>query len=142
MAKYTIELELTDQEVEDLARKAAAAGLTVPEILTAFIADLTDSDSCGGSDEYYKANEWYSRRGFSYLASYSGYDNSMLKCFHDNMKNLQDIVELADEGDDEGVNDFYTQYLDECEYMKIKPEPLPEALERIRRFMAAMPKEV
>ena len=134
MAKYSLTLELPEQAAEDLARKAAREGLTVPEILQAFINDLVDGEECGGSDEYEKANAWYSRRGFFYM----GEGGTMLAYFGDNTRNLEAIAEAASEGDSEALQEFYDDYKDAA---RGKPEQLQEAVKRVCEFVATMPKE-
>lgn len=61
-------LKLSDKDAEAIFLKASEVGLTVSELLENFIADLTDGIYSNGSDEYYQANEWFERCGFSVFA--------------------------------------------------------------------------
>ena len=61
-----ISLNLTKEEAQALFLKAAGAGLSVPELLENFIADLTSSERRNGSDECMLASEWFERCWFAF----------------------------------------------------------------------------
>lgn len=62
--KRTVSLNLTDEDCKRLFEKAAAHGLTVPELLENFIADLICGAGTNGSDERDRAQAWFDRCWF------------------------------------------------------------------------------
>lgn len=60
-----IELNLSEKDEHNLKYKAAYCGLTVSELLSAFVHDLICGEHTNGSDERMYANYWYDRCGFS-----------------------------------------------------------------------------
>lgn len=64
LKERTVRLKLSDEECENILRKAGMVGLTVEELLENFICDFTDSDRSNGSDERELAYMWYERCGF------------------------------------------------------------------------------
>lgn len=65
--KRTLELNLSDADVERLAIKAAKGNITVSQLLENFIGDLVGGTYSNGSDERMKAQEWYDRCWFGSL---------------------------------------------------------------------------
>lgn len=86
--KIYLQLKLTPQEADSLFLKAIKAGLTIPELLEAFIADLTDSDRRNGSDEAEAAAYWYNRCDF-----YAFEDLSFMQWLAVNSR-LEDVFEM------------------------------------------------
>lgn len=64
----TFLIDLSDADVDRLAREAANAGMTMADLLKSFIGDLVDGTYSNGSDERACADAWYARCGFSHLA--------------------------------------------------------------------------
>ncbi len=52
---------LTVEEVEKLEEICEDHNVTVKQLLTQFVCDLTDSDRSGGSDERFMISEWFHR---------------------------------------------------------------------------------
>lgn len=61
MKPRTITLNLTDDDCLELATMAGKAGLTISELMEAFISDLTGNDRSHGSDERNIAGQWFDR---------------------------------------------------------------------------------
>ena len=61
MEPRTITLNLTDSDCPELATMAGKAGLTISELMEAFISDLTGNDRSHGSDERDIAGQWFDR---------------------------------------------------------------------------------
>ena len=59
MKLRTIKLNLTDDDVRRLSKKAAVCGLTASEILENFISDLTWGDNAHGVNEKFYAGSWF-----------------------------------------------------------------------------------
>lgn len=57
----TIEIKLSDADVERLFKKAGSASLSVSELLENFIGDLVDGTYTNGSDERDALNNWFER---------------------------------------------------------------------------------
>ena len=72
--KKTLSLEIPASEYCGLRRIAAKHGITVRELLTAFIADVTGSSHSGGGDERALADEWVDRRCFTHVWHSEGED--------------------------------------------------------------------
>ena len=64
----TFLVDLSDADVDRLAREAANAGMTMADLLKNFIGDLVDGTYSNGSDERMCAEAWYDRCGFSHFA--------------------------------------------------------------------------
>lgn len=64
--KRTISLNLSDQDCNRIAKKAAESGITVSQLLENFIGDLVAGTYSNGSDERMMANNWYERCWFSF----------------------------------------------------------------------------
>lgn len=62
--KRTIELELSDADVQRISEKAGAHGLTVGKLLESFIGDLVCGTYSNGSDERDFAGRWFNRCWF------------------------------------------------------------------------------
>ena len=60
----TLEIKLSDADVKRLAEKAGAHGLSVAELLKAFIGDLVCGTYSNGSDERMYAEQWFERCWF------------------------------------------------------------------------------
>ncbi|MEG1432863.1 hypothetical protein [Eubacterium sp.] len=56
-----ITLQLSDQDCEEISIMAGRNGLSVPELLENFIADLTGGMRSNGSDERALADQWFDR---------------------------------------------------------------------------------
>jgi len=65
--KKTLSLEIPTSEYCGLRKIAARQGITVRELLTAFVADATGSPRSGGGDERALADEWVQRRCFTHV---------------------------------------------------------------------------
>lgn len=76
----TITLNLTAEDCISISEKAAAAGLTVSELLESFIGDLINGSATNGSDERELANQWFNRCFFlhepTFLAALANYETS------------------------------------------------------------------
>lgn len=59
MKLRTIKINLTDDDVRRLSKKAAVCGLTASEILENFISDLTWGDNAHGVNEKFYAGSWF-----------------------------------------------------------------------------------
>lgn len=59
--KMRISINLTSDEYNKLKEKAETFHTTVNELLSQFIADLTNSERSGGSDERDRAESWLYR---------------------------------------------------------------------------------
>lgn len=57
----TIEIKLSDADVERLYKKAGSASLSVSELLENFVGDLVDGTYTNGSDERDALNNWFER---------------------------------------------------------------------------------
>ena len=57
----TIEIRLSDADVERLYKKAGSASLSVSELLENFVGDLVDGTYTNGSDERNALNNWFER---------------------------------------------------------------------------------
>lgn len=57
----TINVALTEEEMQTLMIHAGAVGLTAGELLQSFVSDLTHSDRSNGGDEREMAYTWYDR---------------------------------------------------------------------------------
>jgi uncharacterized protein YifE (UPF0438 family) len=64
--KYKVELNLYEEDLKDVCKKAGICGMTISELLESFIGDLIDGKCRNGSDEYFMANAWFDRCGFPY----------------------------------------------------------------------------
>lgn len=60
----TIKLNLSDADCERIAEKAGKHGITVSTLLENFIGDLVDGTYSNGSDERYRAEQWFERCWF------------------------------------------------------------------------------
>ena len=67
----TIEINLSDADVERISEKAEGHGLTVAELIKNFIGDLVDGTYSNGSDERMYANEWFDRCYFGAVPDYT-----------------------------------------------------------------------
>ena len=61
-----IYVSISDDEKNDLTRLAGTFGTTPAELLAAFIADLTGSNTSGGSDERMLASSWLNRQTYRF----------------------------------------------------------------------------
>lgn len=61
----TIEVELSDDDIIKLARKAGAYDITIAELIASFVGDLVGGSHYNGSDESDLARQWYDRCWFS-----------------------------------------------------------------------------
>lgn len=62
-----IELNLDGDAATELKMKAAMGGLTVSELLSAFVHDLVSDRESNGSDERMYAENWYDRCYFTHV---------------------------------------------------------------------------
>lgn len=62
--KRKIYLELSDEDVDRVCKKAGVVGLNVSELLQNFIGDLVDGTYSNGSDERMYASQWFERCWF------------------------------------------------------------------------------
>lgn len=67
----SIELKLSDADVERISKKAGSVGLTVSELLENFIGDLVGGTYSNGSDERDRAASWFDRCGFGMFPEYT-----------------------------------------------------------------------
>lgn len=92
-----LKLELSDEECERLARYAAQGEISIGELLTNFISDLTCSFRSNGSDEREFADMWYERCGFSEGFG-SEREYTLLKWLLDNEHDVyDDFLEVIDD---------------------------------------------
>ena len=93
-------LNLSDADVERLAKKALSYGVTVAELLENFIGDLVDGTYSNGSDERMYASEWAERCWF---ALDSPEKNLLQFLFGDNMfgREFSDLEEIKERIEDE-----------------------------------------
>ena len=73
--KKNLSLEIAGSEYCGLRQIAAKQGVSVRELLTAFIADMTGSPHSGGGDERELAGEWVERRCFTHVWLGEGAEN-------------------------------------------------------------------
>jgi len=59
--KRSIQLELSDADVERISKKAGSVGLSVSTLIEQFIGDLVDGIYTNGSDERMYAEQWFDR---------------------------------------------------------------------------------
>lgn len=152
-------LKLSDKDAEAIFLKASEVGLTVSELLENFIADLTDGIYSNGSDEYYQANEWFERCGFSAFAEktllhylleqgqiedfLNEYDD-MLSAKDDISHSLEQIASGAEEVYDEleeareefcrcenALQTYYAEYAESTHKAQETPQPYHEGLAAI-----------
>lgn len=64
LKERTVTLRLTDDDCKRLMNRCSYAGMSVPELLEQFIADLTGGAFCNGSDECELVTKWYFRSQF------------------------------------------------------------------------------
>ena len=65
--KKSLSLEISESEYCGLRQISAKQGISVRELLTAFIADATGSPQIGGSDDRALADQWVERRCFTHV---------------------------------------------------------------------------
>ena len=65
--KRTLTIELCDEDMERLCKKAGSVSMTAGELLENFIADLICGERTNGSDERECADRWFDRCGFAIL---------------------------------------------------------------------------
>lgn len=145
--EFSIPVNLTDSELEQLSAKAGSVGLSVGEYVSDVVGDIIGGRLSGGSDERYLLSEWHNRRydvgifGLSFLGFLlvSGYDVEDVVDSYDYMMECQiayeDINLSSPEYDIDTVEDikndleystdeFYSYY---NAYRRIKLEPDEEA---------------
>jgi len=106
----TIEIKLSDADVQRLWEKSGSVGITVAELLENFIGDLVDGTYSNGSDEGDLANEWFDRCGFgmfpedtflSYLIQHENIEDFM-DLFND-IEDSEKIIAIKEEEIKTGV---------------------------------------
>lgn len=124
-------IKLTDDDSEDICRKAAMVGLTVSELLENFIADLVGSDTrSNGSDERMYAEQWFERCWFSfepeqtflrYLIEWESTDSvdKTIEMWNDlqylrGEEKLEECDEEWSEELSEELNDIFCEYHENC----------------------------
>lgn len=114
-----IVLKLSDADCDRIALKAGRCGLTVDELLTQFIGDLTDGTYSNGSDERNKANDWFGRCWFGMLPKYT-----LLSFILDqgSIADIEDILICHDEW--KYYQENPEEYAEEVKAAKEKDEPL------------------
>lgn len=60
----TIAVELNHSQSARLKSLCRDTGVTPKQLLEDFVADLTETDGNGGSDERFFAADWFDRRGY------------------------------------------------------------------------------
>lgn len=63
----TIKLNLSDADCKRIAEKVGKHGITISTLLENFIGDLVDGTYSNGSDERYRAEQWFERCWFGML---------------------------------------------------------------------------
>lgn len=124
----TISLKLSDADCERIARKAGLGGITVSQLLQNFIGDLVDGTYSNGSDERYRAEQWYERCWFSWVNEDSllhylldwGHDVDDFLTVYDELKNFEanpleysEEVEELEEGEKLWFEEEYQDYIGE-----------------------------
>lgn len=87
----SIELKMSDQDVDRILKKAGSVGISVEELLESFIGDLVDGTYSNGSDERMYADMWFERCGFS-MPIYNSFLSYLIK----NQK-VDNVIELLNE---------------------------------------------
>lgn len=63
--ELNVKLSVAQEDYDNIIRKAAGCGITLPELLECFLNDLSGGKARGGSDESSLAGEWFERSNFS-----------------------------------------------------------------------------
>ncbi|MDW2800511.1 hypothetical protein RZO55_23365 [Clostridium boliviensis] len=84
----TIEIKLSDADVERLYKKAGSASLSVSELLENFVGDLVNGTYTNGSDERAALNNWFERCYFGMFP-----EESFLKYLID-QDTIEEFLEL------------------------------------------------
>lgn len=95
-------LNLSDADVERLAKKALSYGVTVAELLENFIGDLVDGTYSNGSDERMYASEWAERCWFAIEQPEKNltmffFDNNLTVKFGYSYDDFVNIIERIDD---------------------------------------------
>lgn len=100
--KRTVELKLSDADVERISQKAGDVGLTVAELIENFIGDLVCGTYSNGSDERMYAEQWFERCWFGMFPDYTflrylaerGEINDVLELWDDIQSGKADIADM------------------------------------------------
>jgi hypothetical protein len=92
---------LSDADCKRISEKAGKHGITVGQLLENFIGDLVDGTYSNGSDERYRADQWFERCWFGMFP-----EDTLLKY----------LLEY-----DYDIDDFVTIY-EEVQYYKANPQ--------------------
>ncbi|MDU2121867.1 MAG: molecular chaperone GrpE [Clostridium celatum] len=107
----TITLNLSDADCERISKKVGKHGITVEKLLENFIGDLVDGTYSNGSDERYRANQWFERCWFGMFP-----EETLLKYLLEWDYDLETFITVCDE----------------LEYYKANPQEFSEELEEAK----------
>lgn len=123
----TYNLNLSDADVERIAKTAGSYGLTVSELLENFIGDLASGTYSNGSDERMYAEQWAERCWFAldpeknlihYFCTAYEYDFSDLMDILERIADIQSDIEITERNisepkEDEWKDVVYHKYNDD-----------------------------
>ena len=120
-------IELSDADVERISIQAGMHGLSVKELIEAFIGDLIGGTYSNGSDERDYANQWFERCWFGmypektllwYLLGFGHDINDFLtaydemKYFETNQEEFSDEIAELEDGEQLWFHEEYHMYVD------------------------------
>lgn len=114
-------INLSDADVERIFEKVGEHNITVAQLIENFIGDLVDGTYTNGSDERYKANDYFERCWFGSFP-----EETFLKYLLNNCS-LYDYLEMK-----ENLKDFRT----DLKYEEEENEPNIETIEEIKKEIA------
>lgn len=103
-----IHLNLSDSDCERVSNLVGKHGITVSQLLENFIGDLVEGTYSNGSDERYRAEQWFERCWFGMFPR-----ETLLKYLLENCIDIEEFLDIIEEYENYKANP--QDYTDEVE---------------------------
>ena len=129
MAGCKISLTLTDEQKEKLVKQAARTGMTIQELLQAFVYDLVECNN-HNYDEWMLLDNWKCRKAKANIIRYSAEELGKMDYFYKRLQRIEEIKKEMKQIKEEG------RYQEDLPYQMVELQSEQKGLkEDFQRFV-------